>query len=426
MRFVTPVALGLVLGLAGMSMGVAAPAAAAKEKAAQTPKLTLSEAFKGPIIKAEQAMAKKDAAAAKAAIADAEALAKTPDEFYQLNAERLNLSILTNDVALQARAVSGMLDTGLVPPSQAPQFNAIAAQNDLSEKKYDSALTRAQAALAAGYKPNETNVTIAQAWFGKAAVGNAAVEPNRTAMVNGLKAFKLAIDGMKAAGQAVPAQWYDVGVSRADAANLPEIKDWAQMAYEATPSGVNLRTLLRVFQSKNLALSNRENLDLMRLMSASGGLAVRGDYAEYAEMAFKGAMYSEAKTTIEKGRAAGKLSGGDVSDLYSLASQKIAADKASLPAADADARRAANGKIAAATADAYLGYNEYAKAIALYQVALTKGGVDAAEVNTRLGIAQALSGDTAGAQAAFSKVTVGTRGDIARYWMTWLAHKPAA
>lgn len=426
MRFVTPVALGLVLGLVGMSMGVAAPAAAAKEKAAQAPKLKLSDAFKAPIIKVEQAIAKKDAVAANAAIAEAEALAKTPDELYQLNAERLNLSIIVNDAAMQARALSAMLDTGLVSPAQAPQFNAIAAQGELAEKKYDSALTRAQTALAAGYKPNETNVTIAQAWFGKAERGNPAAEPNRTAIINGLKAFRLAIDGMKAAGQAVPAQWYGAGVLRADAANLPEIKDWAQLAYEAEPSGVNLRTLLRVFQSKNLALSNRENLDLMRLMAASGGLAVKGDYAEYAEMAFKGAMYSETRTAIEKGRAAGKLTSTDISDLYGLASQKITADKASLPAADADARRAANGKIAAATADAYLGYSDYAKAIGLYQVALTKGGVDTAEVNTRLGIAQALSGDTVGAQAVFSKVTVGTRADIARYWLTWLAHKPAA
>ncbi|MEO8722154.1 MAG: hypothetical protein ABI395_01345 [Sphingobium sp.] len=426
MRFVSPVTLGLVLGLTTMSLGVSVPVATAKEKAAEAPKLKLSDAFKAPIIKTEQALAKKDTAAAAAAIAEAEPLAKTPDELYMLNSERLNLSILTKDTALQQRALTGLLDTGLVPQAQVGQFNMFAAQGDLTAKKYDSALARAQAALAAGYKADEANLTIAQAYFGKAEGGNPAVEPGRTAIVNGLKAFRLAIDASKAAGQAVPAQWYAVGVSRADAANLPEIKDWAQMAYEAEPNGVNLRTLLRVYQRANPAITNRENLDVMRLMSASGGLAVKGDFAEYAEMAFKGGVLGETKSAIDKGRAGGKMTSTDSADLYALASQKVAGDKASLPASEVDARKSATGKIASAAADAYLGYGDYAKAVTFYQLAISKGGADIAEANTRLGIALALSGDTEGAKAAFSKVTTGTRGDIARYWLTWLAHKTAA
>lgn len=426
MRFVSSVTLGLMLGMATMSLGVSAPMAAAKEKASEAPKLKLSDAFKAPIIKVEQALAKKDAAAAAAGIAEAEPLAKTPDEMYMLNSERLNLSLLTKDAALQQRALAGMLDTGLVPKSQVGQFNIIAAQADLTAKKYDSALARAQAAQAAGYRADEVNLTIAQAYFGKAEAGNPAAEPNRTVMANGLKAFRAAVDATKATGQPVPAQWYAVGVSRADAANLPEIKDWSQMAYEADPSGVNLRTLIRVYQRTTPTITNRENLDLMRLMAASGGLAVKGDFAEYAEAAWKGGILGETKSAIDKGRAAGKLTSTDSADLYSMASQKMAADKAALPKDEADARKSATGKIASAAADAQLGYGDYAKAVTLYQLALSKGGTDVAEVNTRLGIALALSGDTEGAKAAFSKVTTGTRGDIARYWLTWLGHKTAA
>jgi hypothetical protein len=116
----------------------------------------------------------------------------------------------------------------------------------------------------------------------------------------------------------------------------------------------------------------------------------------------------------------------DGNDYLTLANAKIAADKASLAAAAADAAKAANGKIAAATADAYMGYGDNAKAVALYQTALQKGGVDTAEVNMRMGIAQARAGDKEGAKASFSKVTGGLRGTLAQYWVQWLDRKPAA
>jgi Flp pilus assembly protein TadD len=72
------------------------------------------------------------------------------------------------------------------------------------------------------------------------------------------------------------------------------------------------------------------------------------------------------------------------------------------------------------TGDAYLGYGEWAKAAELYRAALTKSGVDASLTNLRLGIALARSGDKAGATAAFNAVT-GTRADIAKYWLLYLA-----
>jgi hypothetical protein len=55
----------------------------------------------------------------------------------------------------------------------------------------------------------------------------------------------------------------------------------------------------------------------------------------------------------------------------------------------------------------------------MYRAALSKGGVDANEVNTRLGIALARSGDKAGAQAAFGAVTGNPRAGIAALWTTW-------
>lgn len=423
MRFVTPVALALTLALAGGA--VSAPAFAAKkdEKKGGAPKLNVSPDVIKALQTAQQAAGKQDFAAAKAALADADSKAKSNDDKYQIGAVKLNTSIASKDAAMQGEALTQMLDSGLTPPEQVGQFNAIAADQALQMKNYDLAITHAQAALQAGYKPDVVNVALAQAYFGKAGTANSSVEPQRGLNQKGLAALKAAADSTKAAGGQVPAQWYQIGVSRAANAKLPEVTEWAKMAYQAAPSGENLRTLIRLFQQANPNISNRENLDVMRLMATSGGLVVSQDYLEYAEMASKTGIYGEVKTAIDAGRSKGVLSASQGGDLYQPAVAKITGDKGSLGSAEADARKAANGKIAAATADAYLGYGDYAKAVAMFELAKQKGGVDADEINTRMGIAKALSGDNASAKAAFQSVQAGSRKQIADLWLAYLGTK---
>lgn len=423
MRFVTPVALALTLALAGGA--VSAPAFAAKkdEKKGGAPKLNVSPDVIKALQAAQQAAGKQDFAAAKAALADADSKAKSNDDKYQIGAVKLNTSIASKDAAMQGEALTQMLDSGLTPPEQVGQFNAIAADQALQMKNYDLAITHAQAALQAGYKPDVVNVALAQAYFGKAGTANPSVEPQRGLNQQGLAALKAAADATKAAGGQVPAQWYQIGVSRAANAKLPEVTEWAKSAYQAAPSGENLRTLIRLFQQANPNISNRENLDVMRLMATSGGLVVSQDYLEYAEMASKTGIYGEVKTAIDAGRSKGVLSASQGGDLYQPAVAKIAGDKGSLGSAEADARKAANGKIAAATADAYLGYGDYAKAVAMFELAKQKGGVDADEINTRMGIAKALSGDNASAKAAFQSVQAGSRKQIADLWLAYLGTK---
>jgi len=423
MRFVTPVALALTLALAGGA--VSAPAFAAKkdEKKGGAPKLNVSPDVIKALQTAQQAAGKQDFAAAKAALADADSKAKSNDDKYQIGAVKLNTSIASKDAAMQGEALTQMLDSGLTPPEQVGQFNAIAADQALQMKNYDLAITHAQAALQAGYKPDVVNVALAQAYFGKAGTANSSVEPQRGLNQKGLAALKAAADTTKAAGGQVPAQWYQIGVSRAANAKLPEVTEWAKMAYQAAPSGENLRTLIRLFQQANPNISNRENLDVMRLMATSGGLVVSQDYLEYAEMASKTGIYGEVKTAIDAGRSKGVLSASQGGDLYQPAVAKITGDKGSLGSAEADARKAANGKIAAATADAYLGYGDYAKAVAMFELAKQKGGVDADEINTRMGIAKALSGDNASAKAAFQSVQAGSRKQIADLWLAYLGTK---
>ncbi|MDV5822497.1 hypothetical protein [Sphingobium naphthae] len=424
MRFVTPVALALALAMT--SGAVSTPAfAAKKEEKKAGPKLNITPDVLKALQTAQKSAEAQDFAAAKTAIAEADSKAASNDDKYQIGAIKLNTGIAAKDEAMKMEGLNQMLDSGLTPPEQAGQFNAVAADAALAQKNYDVAIQRGQAALAAGYKAEAVQPTIAQAYFGKAGTTNTTAEPARGFTQQGLAALKAAADATKAAGQQVPAQWYQIGVSRAEAAKLPDVTEWAKMSYQADPSGQNLRTLVRLFQRANPNITNRENLDVLRLLGASDGLVVAQDFTEYAEMASKTGIYGEVKTVIDKGRSKGVLNANQGADVYQSAVPKIAGDKSTLGSAEADAQKAANGKIAAATADAYLGYGDYAKAASMFELAKQKGGVDADEVNTRLGIAKTLGGDTAGAKAAFEAVQGGARKQIAGLWLAYLGTKGA-
>jgi Flp pilus assembly protein TadD len=109
-------------------------------------------------------------------------------------------------------------------------------------------------------------------------------------------------------------------------------------------------------------------------------------------------------------------------DLMRKASARTSADRASLSGIEGKAMADATGSLALKTADAFFGYGDYSKAVALYRAALTKGPVDANLVNTRLGMALALAGNRAEAEVAFRAVA-GPRAALAAYWLVWLAQR---
>jgi tetratricopeptide (TPR) repeat protein len=114
--------------------------------------------------------------------------------------------------------------------------------------------------------------------------------------------------------------------------------------------------------------------------------------------------------------ATGKIPAGNATAKAMLtAAAAKSRQEGSLAPTEARAKSAGDGKLAALTAEAYYGQGNYAKAAELYRTALQKGGVDAGEVNTRLGIALAAQGDKAGATAAFDAVKGAPRADLAGF-----------
>lgn len=420
MRFVSTLAMSLMLAAGAATVASAPPALAAKEKA---PKQNFSKEFMASAGDLQKAIQAKDFPTAKTKFPAAEAAASTPDDKYYLYQFLLQIGLGLQDQAMQRAGVEGMLASGATPASELGKYHFYAADFAIKAGSPDAGITHLQKAIEAGYPGSTPHVMLAEAYFKKAvatAKGNQMTPEGKAAVQAGLPHLKMGADMEKQATGKVPAGWYERGFQLAYVAGLPEAATWAQYSVETDPSAKNWRSLLRGYQDSHKALSKNENLDLMRLMRKTGALESEYDYSEYAEAAVSSGLPGEAKAVIDEGRSRGKVGATRLSDVYQIASTRISADKATLPAGERDAAKAATGKIAASTANAYLGYGDYAKAAQLFQLALQKGSVDANEINTRLGIALAMSGDLAGAKAAFEKVGPGARQDIAKYWLLWL------
>jgi hypothetical protein len=238
------------------------------------------------------------------------------------------------------------------------------------------------------------------------------------------------ITQMTAAGQKAPEDYYRYAIAKSYAAKRnADTMAWLKKWIAAYPSAKNWRDVLilsGIQANALIPLDEAQKVDVFRLMRATNSLADQTDYLQYADSVNRRGLPSEAQAVIKEGLAAGKIPASNTmaKGLLADASKNIAND-GPLSGLEKRAAAAPNGKLAAGTADAYLGQNNYAKSIELYRLALTKGGVDADDVNLHMGIALARSGDKAGATTAFSAVKASPKADVAGLWTTWLG-APAA
>ena len=438
--------LGLALAL-GVSAGafVAQPALAAKKNEQSGPKIefskpfaaaagaldkTLSDAAKTPpagaaAVKAAGTNAQAKAAAvaqldselggAKAKLDAATAAASTPGDKLKLGEMTRTYGVLTDDLALQHQGLVQMIDSGVLQPAMLGQVQFLAGVTAYQKADYAGAVKYLEPAKAGGYKDPQgllervladaykrtgnTAAPLQMAQQDIAAAKAAGTKPSETSIRTALQA---AYDSK----QAAPAN--DLAVLLVS--NYPSVSAWS--------NSINVVRQLSSYQKQ-------ENLDLMRLMSRSGSMTTRGDYLEYLENADARILPGEALKVIEAGVAAGKISAGDVAEARQVATGRLSADRASLPALERDARAAsASGATVSGAADAFLSYGDAAKAEALYAIALNKSPADPNRLLTRLGIAQIDQGKAAEAQATFAKVQ-GPRKPIAQLWSAYAASKVA-
>ncbi|MFW2830143.1 hypothetical protein [Sphingomonas sp. ID0503] len=407
--------LALMLGTAATGAMIATPAVAKEKKEAKGAEPKLSKEARPLLAAAQTALGANDFATASAKLTEAQGVASTPDDKFYIGQLLYQVGQKQNDQATQMKGVELMTDSGSeLAKANLDQMYLMQAQAAMNAKDYGKAeglLTKANE-----LKPDPNNmVALAEIKVG--------LKKNAEAM----QLVEQAIAAKKAAGQQVDENWYKRALSIAyTAKDAPNTVKWGQLWVQAFPTPSNWRNALFSYRDVS-ALDKESELDLNRLARAAKALNGERDYYEYADYALQKGLPAEAKAVIDEGYAAKMLDASNkaATEIRTLAAPKVASDKASLPGTEKTARAGANGRIALNTADAYLGYADYAKAADLYKVALQKGGVDANVVNTRLGIALALLGQKDAAKQAFATVT-GVRQPLAQYWTIWADQAPAA
>ena len=430
MKTISKLALAAVLatGVSGMALSV--PAMAKDKKAEAAPGLKLSPDVLKAAQVAQPAILAKDFATAEPALAQVDAAAKTDDDKYigaalryDFEQQKLAAAQAANPNApINETVLAGPLDVLIANPSTPAdmrgRYTSRRGALAFNGKQYPIAIQYFQKAKALGYTNEDLDLQIVKA---KMESGD---------VKSGLADLDAAVTAQTAAGKKAPEDYYRYAISKGNAAKLkPETFGWLQKYAVAYPSAKTWRDVIVTFglqQNGVVTLDETQKIDLFRLMRQTKSLADQNDYLEYADSVNRRGLPSEAQAVLKEGMAAGKIPATNTMAKTLLADTGTAIrNDGPLSGLEKKAASNADGKLAAGTADAYLGQDNYATAIELYRLALSKGGVNADDVNLHLGIAQAKSGDKAGAAASFGAVKTTPRLETAQLWMAWM-NAPAA
>lgn len=348
-------------------------------------------------------------------------LAVSPDERQALGGMIYNAGISSKDPAMQLQGVDMMLASGKIQPADAGRFNLVGFQVASQLNQYDQARTYLQRAIDANYTaPNITTadlqMNMAELYFSE----------NRNE--EGLKYLSDAIAAQKAIGQPIDSRWYRRGVSVAYSNEIvPQVYDFVTAWVTDNPAPENWRDAVNLTRNLN-DFEPQVLLDLLRLGREVQTLKDKNDFIFYIEAADARRLPKEVKDIIDQANAQGVIPKGSdswVEEQLKIASGRIAADRAELPALERDANAAgATYRTVVAAGDAFLSYGEYGKAVSYYEKSLSLAGADRNLVMTRMGIAQIAAGDPTAARASFAQVD-GTRGPVAQLWGAYAAQKEA-
>jgi tetratricopeptide (TPR) repeat protein len=417
MKSISTFALAASLAIGGLAF--AAPAEAQKKKeekqaAGGAVKLgdrtfNLSKEVRPALGELQKAVTARDAAAFATQLAAAQATAKTADDRYLIARLQFDFARATANDAAQTAAIEAMIASGSATAAELPTFHGAVAEAAYKANQFDKAAFHYE--QMAKLQPNNPDI-----------LSNLAIVRNKQGKsAESTKYLSQAMAARAASGQAVPEDYYKRVIEQAyKAKNVPLATKTTYEWLSAFPTQKNWADALQTHRAL-VPLDDAAELDRFRLMRSVGALRDERSHTELARYLLQKGLSGEAKSLLEEGASKNLVSRTNptVRELLNQATTRANADRPTLASSESKANAAANGRIAANTGDAYMGYGDYAKAAAMYRVALSKGGADTNLVNTRLGMSLAMAGDKAGAKTAFGAVT-GPRAELARYWILWL------
>lgn len=327
-----------------------------------------------------------------------------------------NIGVNLEDMAVQREGMSMMLESGKVPEANVAQYTFVAGQLSYNLDDYAAARDYMERAIELGYEEESAREYITSSYSRE---GNASA---------GMSMIAEQINEQVAAGQTPSEELIKQGLTIAyNNDYYQDATNFSMMLVEHYPSTTTWADAVAI-QRNYGDYTDAELLDLLRLARAAKAMREARDYTDYIAAANFRELPAETKAVADEGISAGLLQRGDafVAEVLNETpsfTRDLRADLAS----DQSKARGSNGTAldAMATGDAFLNFDQPADAAEMYEVALTRPGVDRGKALTRLGIAQLRSGDFAAAQETLAKVE-GNREPIAKLWAAYAAQQAPA
>jgi hypothetical protein len=372
-----------------------------------------------------------DRAAQDAALSAARGRAQSASARYAVAHYQFQIGRQRNDNGMQTQGAQAMIESGLATPEESRGLVSYLAGRALTGR--DSSVTDRLLSRLIEMEPNNSAVLVDYAQFIASQLTSARGPAAITVRTKAVSLFQRAFTADQAAGRVSPESWYLRGLAVAydgtrppagNASFAPATLSFARSLVAGYPTSSNWRDALTAY--RDLAGDPVLDLDILRMMRAAGALAGERDYMEFAGMLADARLIGEARAVIDEGLQRNMVESARIAPALAarIALAAVTRDRAALPGLRTRAQ-AGTAAGARAAGDNFYAFGQYADAAALYGLALQKGGEDPNLVNLRLGAALALAGRRPEAEAALRLVT-GPRADLAGFWLTWLARRPAA
>jgi len=353
-----------------------------------------------PLKAAQDALQAKKYPDALAKLKEAESNPKkTPYDEHVINVLAGSAYARTNDYQSAEKAFEAQANDGFTEQAELPRIVKATAQINYQLKNYDKAIEFGNRAIKGGYGDEEVNVIVGQSYYLKGDYKGT------------LKFFEPIVESDIKAGRTPKDQSLQLIMSSCvktdDSACTTKALEKLVTYYPKPDYWKDLLYTLQ--QDRTQTQSDKNTLQLYRLMSEVDVLARADDYTEMAQLAMEQGSPGEAQHILEKGFQKGVFPDQRTKDknqrLLDQAKKAAAADEASLPKIEKDADAAPTGDKDVGVGLAYLGYLQYDKASDLLTKGLTKGGVKSeAEARLLLGIAQLKGGHKDDAVKSFHAV----------------------
>lgn len=339
----------------------------------------------------------------EALVAAKEALAASKTDYEKMKSNQFLTNILAKQGDNAGAAVAAMAAADTPPDSIPAEDKAMVYTNAavlaLNTNHADKAVVYAKQMLA--LNPNDPR---AQDYMGRALYASG--DPSGPAF------FQKQVDSSIAAGK-IPTRdslqmlmISQIKLKDEEGAERTMIK---QVQYYNDPA--DWKQIVDVTMSTK-GMRDIDALMLGRLLFVSGGTVSKDDADLIGQTAQKMAIYGDAQTAQAKGAT------------LQLDPARVAADKADVPK-QITLGASQNGLFNIKLAEALYGYGMYAEAESVARTAQTKGGADASEITTLIGLSQIMQGKYADGIATLGTVQGGgpVTPRVAELWVAYAKNK---